>query len=367
MGAISIRQQRGLDLIQPYVPGKPIAEVQREYGLSQVVKLASNENPLGPSPKAVAALQAALTEIHYYPDAQSHALCQALASRLGVTPEQVIIGNGADGLIRHICAAYLEDEDEVVISRSTFPAYETSAYIMRAKVVKTPLLPGYRIDLAAMADAVTRRTRLIFVCNPNNPTGTIVTNAEVSAFMERIPEHVLVVFDEAYHEFVQDGCYRDAIHYVQEGRQNVMVLRTFSKVYGLAGLRLGYGVAAAEILAPLLASKEPFVVNLLAQVAGLAALEDDEFVQRTLEVTRAGRQFLYQQFEELGLRYVPSQTNFVLVEIGPQAADVYRKLLAKGVIVRPCGGYDLPEFLRVTVGAPKQNERFIAALKEVLV
>jgi histidinol-phosphate aminotransferase len=364
--ATSIRQQRGLDLIQPYVPGKAIAEVQREYGLGEVVKLASNENPLGPSPKAVAALQAALTEINYYPDAQSYELCQALASRLGVAPEQVIVGNGADGLIRCICAAYLQDEDEVIVSRSSFPIYESSAYIMRATVIKTPLLPEYRIDLAAMADAITPRTKLIFVCNPNNPTGTIVSDAEVAAFMERVPDHVLVVFDEAYHDFVEDGRYRDSVHYVREGRKNVMALRTFSKIYGLAGVRLGYGVAAAEVLAPLYASKEPFVVNLLAQVAGLAALEDDQFVQRTLEMIRVGRRFLYQQFEQLGLRYVPTQTNFILVEIGPQATEVYRKLLAKGVIVRPCNGYDLPECLRITIGTPEQNERLISALREVL-
>jgi len=231
--------------------------------------------------------------------------------------------------------------------------------------VKVPL-KDYRLDLKGMAEAITDRTKIVFVCNPNNPTGTIVTADEVEGFLAEVPERVLVVFDEAYYEFVESLEYPDTLRYVREGRRNVMVVRTFSKVYGLAGLRLGYGVAHPDVLAPLWRVKEPFAVNRLAQVAGIAALEDEEFVRRTVEVNREGRHYLYRAFDRLGLFYVESHTNFVLVRIGPEAREVAERLLRRGVIVRPCTGYDLPEFLRITVGSPDQNARLIAALEEVL-
>jgi histidinol-phosphate aminotransferase len=360
-----IRQQRGLDAIRPYVPGKPIEEVQREYGITDVIKLASNENLLGVSPRVLAAMTAALPELNYYPDAQCYALGRAIARHLGLAAEQIRIGNGADGIIRELCVAYLDDGDEVLVSRSSFPVYDISTHVMRGKLVKTPM-KDYRFDLEAMAGAITPRTKLLFVCNPNNPTGTIVTAAEVASFMAGVPDHVLVVFDEAYYEFVDSDDYPDSLRYVREGRKNVIVLRTFSKAYGIAGIRLGYGVAAAELLAPLRASTESFPVNRLAQAAGLAALEDDEFVKKTVEINRAGRLYLYEQFERLGLKYVKSHGNFVLLEVGPDAAAVYQRLLQRGVIVRPCIVYDLPECLRVTVGTPAQNARFIATLEDVL-
>ncbi len=360
-----IHQQRGLNAIRPYIPGKPIEEVQREYGLTDVIKLASNENPLGPSPKVLAALQAALPELHYYPDAQAYTLSRALAARHGVAPDMIRVGNGADGIIRELCVSYLEDGDEVITSMSSFPVYDISTAVMRARLVKTPL-KGLRFDLAAIAAAITDRTRLIFVCNPNNPTGTIVTADEVAAFMAQVPDHVIVVFDEAYYEFVDSDYYPDTLAYVKEGRPNVVVLRTFSKAYGIAGIRLGYGIAPAELLAPLRLASESFPVNRLAQVAGLAALEDEEFVRRTVEMNRAGRAYLCREFDRLGLAYAPSQANFVLVHIGPQAPAVFQELLKRGVIVRPCGGYDLPEHLRVTIGTEAQNARFITALEEVI-
>jgi len=360
-----IRPQRGLDEIRPYVPGKPIEEVKREYGLEDVIKLASNENPLGPSPKALAALEKTLREVHLYPDGQGYYLRRAIADHLDVAPEQVIIGNGADGVIVQTCLAYLDDGDEVVVGRSSFPVYDIYTHVMRARLVKVPL-KDYRLDLKGMAEAITDRTKIVFVCNPNNPTGTIVTADEVEGFLAEVPERVLVVFDEAYYEFVESLEYPDTLRYVREGRRNVMVVRTFSKVYGLAGLRLGYGVAHLDVLAPLWRVKEPFAVNRLAQVAGIAALEDEEFVRRTVEVNREGRHYLYQAFDRLGLFYVESHTNFVLVRIGPEAREVAERLLRRGVIVRPCTGYDLPEFLRITVGSPDQNARLIAALEEVL-
>ena len=361
-----IRQQRGLDAIKPYVPGKPIEEVQREYGLTDVIKLASNENPLGPSPKVVAALHEALAGLNFYPDAQAYALTRGIAARHDLAPDRVRVGNGADGLIRELCVAYLNDDDEVLTSTASFPVYDISTAVMRARMVKTPL-KGLRFDLDAIAAAITDRTKLIFLCNPNNPTGNIVTADEVAEFMRRVPDHAIVVFDEAYYEFVDSPDYPDSLALVKSGRYpNVVVLRTFSKAYGIAGIRLGYGIAHPALLGPLRASTESFPVNRLAQIAGLAALEDDEFMALTIVVNAAGRAYLYREFDRLGLTYVPSHTNFVLLHIGSAAKAVFQALLERGVIVRPCSAYELPEHLRITVGTEAQNARFIAALEEVL-
>lgn len=360
-----IKHQRGLDAMSPYVPGTPIEEVQREYGLEDVIKLASNENPLGSSPKAIAAIKRALPRLNLYPDTQSYYLRHALAEHLGVEPEQVAVGNGADGIIMQTCMAYLEEDNEVIVSRSSFPVYDIFTHVMRARLIKTPL-KNYGLDLKAMAGAISERTKLIFVCNPNNPTGTIVTTDEVDAFMEKVPDHVLVIFDEAYYEFVASDEYPNTLKYIREGRNNVMIMWTFSKVYGMAGVRLGYAIAMPEILDPLNRVKESFAVNLLAQAAGIAALEDEAFLKKSVAANHAGRLYLYSEFDRLGLRYIESHTNFVLVEIGPQATTVQQRLLEKGVIVRPCTGYDLPNFLRITVGNQSQNARFIEALEEVL-
>ena len=294
-----IKPQRGLAAIKPYTPGKPIEEVQREYGLTDVIKLASNENPLGPSPKVVAALQAALLGLNFYPDAQAYALTRGIAARHGVAPDMVRVGNGADGLIRELCVSYLNDDDEVLTSTASFPVYDISTAVMRARMVKTPL-KELRFDLDAIAEAITDRTKLIFLCNPNNPTGNIVTADEVAAFMPRVPDHVIVVFDEAYYEFVDSPDYPDSLAYVKSGLYpNAVVLRTFSKAYGIAGIRLGYGIAQPTLLAPLRASTESFPVNRLAQIAGLAALEDDEFMALTIAVNAAGREYLYREFDRL--------------------------------------------------------------------
>jgi histidinol-phosphate aminotransferase len=363
---VKIRPQHGLDHLKPYVPGTPIEEVQRRYGLKHVIKLASNENPLGSSPKALEAISQALPRLNYYPDSQCHDLRRALAEFHQIDPEQIVAGNGADGIITQVCMAYLDQDSEVIVSQSSFPVYDIFTHIMRARLVKTPLRPDYRLDLEAMAAAITPDTKLVFVCNPNNPTGTIVTAAEVDAFMARVPDSVLVVFDEAYFELVDADDFPDTFQYVRQGRENVLLMRTFSKVYGLAGIRLGYAIGTPAVLAPLNRAKESFAVNLLAQAAGVAALQDQEFLRRTVETNHASRQWLYREFDRLGLFYVPSHTNFVLVRVGAQAVDIQQALLRQGVIVRPCGGYDLSEFLRVTVGTPEQDARFIEALEAVL-
>lgn len=360
-----IKPQRGLDPIKEYVPGKPISEVQRQYGLQDVVKMASNENPMGTSPKAIAAAQEALCRLNLYPDGQSYDLRLALARKLDLDPAQIIVGNGADGIIMQTCMAYLDEGDEVVTSRSSFPIYDIYAHVMRASLIKTPLR-GYGLDLEAMAEAVTGRTKLVFVCNPNNPTGTVLNAAEIDAFIGRVPDHVLVVLDEAYFEFVDSVEFPDSRRYIREGRENVLIMRTFSKVYGLAGIRLGYGIAQSDVLAPLYKIKEPFAVNLPAQEAGVAALDDDKFMRETLAANREGRRYLYREFDRLDLEYVESQTNFVLVRIGARVRDVIQKLLEKGLIIRPCDGYDFPEFARITVGSMPQNTRLIAALEVIL-
>jgi histidinol-phosphate aminotransferase len=365
MMSTAVQPQRGLSAIEPYVPGKPIEEVQREYGLDDVIKLASNENPLGPSPGAVRAVSDALSQLNVYPDAQSYTLRHAIAERFEIAADHVVVGNGADGVILQTCMAYLDDQSDVIVSRSSFPVYDRFTHAMRARLIKTPL-KDYRLDLDAMADAITARTKLVFVCNPNNPTGTIVTTEEVEAFMARVPDHALVIFDEAYCELVDSDAYPDTMAYLRKGRPNVMVMRTFSKVYGIAGVRLGYAFATPEVLAALNQVKEPFAVNLLAQVAGIAALADEAFLERSIAANSAGRLALYEQFDRLGLPYIESHANFVLVEFGTQALAIQERLLRKGVIVRGCVNYDLCDFLRITVGSEAQNARLIRALEEVL-
>lgn len=360
-----VKPQPGLENLRPYVPGTPIEDVQRQYGLTDVIKLASNENPMGSSPKALEAMAKALPRLNQYPDSHCYALRQALAGVLHVSPEQLVVGSGADGLITQICMAYLDETREVIASESSFPNHDRYTHIMRARLIKTPL-KDYRLDLDAMLDAITDRTTLVFVCNPNNPTGTIVTASEVDAFMKRVPDHVLVVFDEAYYELVDSDEYPETLAYIAQGRENVIVLRTFSKVYGLAGIRVGYGIAMPNVLAPMNQVKESFPVNHLAQVAGIAALQDQEFLLRTVGANRASRLWLYEQFDRLGLSYHKSHTNFVLVHIGPHALEVQHELLKRGVIVRPCDGYDLCDCLRITVGTPEQDARFIDTLETVL-
>jgi histidinol-phosphate aminotransferase len=360
-----VKPQSGLDSIKPYVPGKPIEEVQREYGLTDVIKLASNENPVGPSAKAVTALKDALSQLNFYPDGQCCDLREALALCLEVEPDQIVVGNGVDGIILQTCMAYLDQDDEVIVSQSSFPVYDIFTHVMRARLIKTPL-KNYGLDLEAMAAAITPNTKLIFVCNPNNPTGTIVTASEVEAFMHKVPDHILVFFDEAYYEYVDSDEYPDTLHYLREGRKNVLIARTYSKVYGLAGIRLGYGMGDPDLLAPLNRIKEPFSVNSLAQVAGIAALNDHGCLDDSVEDNRTEREFIYQEFDRLDLFYVKSHTNFILVKVGPQSNLIVQGLLKKGVIVRPCGGYDLPEFLRITLGTHDQNERLIRALEQVL-
>lgn len=351
--------------IKPYVPGKPIEEVQRELGIKDVIKLASNENPLGPSPDAVMALREAVEKVYLYPDGNCYYLKEALAAKLEVSADQLIIGNGTDEILKMLAEAFVNPGEEIVVADPTFSEYEFAAQVMGGRAIKVPCR-DFRHDLEAMAAAITDRTRLIFVCNPNNPTGTIVEQQELDAFLAKVPPHILVVLDEAYNEYVTSPAYPDSLGYVRAGQPNIIVLRTFSKIYGLAGLRVGYGISHPEIIKALNRVREPFNVNFLAQVAAIAALKDEYHVAKSKEVNTEGKEFLYQQLQALGLKYVPTESNFIFVDIGRDSREVFEKLLKKGVIVRTGDIFGYPSFLRITIGTRRQNQRLIDALREVL-
>ncbi|MGA3171464.1 MAG: histidinol-phosphate transaminase [Chthoniobacteraceae bacterium] len=347
-----------------YEPGKPVEDVARELGLepSQIIKLASNENPLGPSPKALAAMRDALERAHFYPDGGGFYLREAIAAQFGFQRENVILGNGSNEVIEFIGHAFLRPGDEVITARHAFAVYALMAQLFGARVIEVPD-PDFRHDLDAMAAAITPRTREIFVTNPNNPTGAMVSQEEIDRFMERVPDDVVVIFDEAYYEFLDDA--PDTLKYIRQGGENVVVLRTFSKIQGLAGLRIGYGLAAKNTIAVLQRTRQPFNANAIAQAGALAGLLDLEHQRKTRELTREGRDYLEKQFGLMGLEYVPSYANFVLVKVG-DGNEVFKALLAKGVIVRAMASYQLPEWIRVSVGTGTQNRRFIAELEKAL-
>ena len=348
-----------------YEPGKPVEDVARELGLapSDIIKLASNENPLGPSPKALVAMHEAVERAHFYPDGGGFYLREAIAEQFSFQRENVILGNGSNEIIEFIGHAFLRPGDEVITARHAFAVYALMAKLFDARVIEVPD-PGYAHDLDAMAAAITPRTREIFITNPNNPTGTMVSQEEIDRFMEIVPDHVVVVFDEAYYEFVENP--PDTLKYVRAGRENVVVLRTFSKIQGLAGLRIGYGLGAKNIVSVLQKTRQPFNANSIAQAGAIAGLLDLEHQRKTRELTDIGRAYLEEQFGALGLEYVPSYANFVMVKVGDGNA-VFKALMAKGIIVRAMASYQLPEWIRVTVGTEPQNHRFIAELREVLV
>jgi histidinol-phosphate aminotransferase len=348
----------------PYSPGKPIEEVEREFGIADSVKLASNENPLGPSPKAVRAIAGALPTIHRYPDGGGYALRNALGRHWGIAPEWIILGNGSNELLEIVGRSFLMPGDEVLYAQQAFVVYDMVAQVTGATKVAVPL-KAYAHDLAAMRAAITSRTKLVFLANPNNPTGTCADPRELESFLDAVPPDVIVVLDEAYYEYVPGELRPDAVQFVRRGRW-LLVLRTFSKIYGLAGLRLGYGIGPAPLVALLNKVREPFNTNSVAQVAAAAALDDIEHVAASRAANDAGRAFLLGQFRSLGLSVIPSVANFLLVDVGRPGGPTTEALLRKGVIVRPMGGYGFPNHLRITIGTAQENERCVAALRAVL-
>ena len=349
--------------ITPYIPGKPIEEVQRELGIEEVIKLASNENPIGPSPQALKAAAETLTEAHLYPDGSNYQLKKALAVHLGVEPEEIIVGNGCDEVIKLVAEAFFHPGDEVIVADPTFGEYAYATQLMGAQLVKVKG-EGLGHDLNKMAAAVTTRTKAIFLCNPNNPTGTMNTRAELDAFLAQIPRQVLVILDQAYFEYVEDPAYPNGLDYKGDGR--VLTLRTFSKIYGLAGFRVGYGVGDRALIAYLNRVREPFNVNRLGQLAATAALTDQEHLAHSLEVNRQGKKEIEQGLSALGLNFTPSHANFILFATPFPASAVFQALLRKGVIIRSADIFGLPRHLRVTIGTAAQNQKFLAALAEVL-
>lgn len=361
----SVALNPNLDTLPVYVPGKPIEEVAREVGLeaASIVKLASNENPLGPSPKALAAMERVLRNLHLYPDGNAFYLKRKLAEQLGVEPANLVLGNGSNEIIEFIGHAALQPGDEVVVSQYCFAVYPIVTALFGAKLVTVPA-KDFGADIPAMLKAITPRTKVLFLANPNNPTGTLTAKDELARLIAEVPPNVLIALDEAYIEFLDDPF--DSLGAVKSGqRPNLILMRTFSKIFGLAGLRLGYGIAVPSLIAAIEKVRQPFNLNSIAQAGALAALDDGDHLVATRENNRRGRDYLEATFRSLGLEYVPSAANFVLVKVG-DGARVFAELQCRGLITRPMASYQLPEWLRITVGTQAENERFVAALRAVL-
>jgi len=349
----------------PYPPGKPMDELRRELGLDDIIKLASNENPLGPSPLAMEAVKRAVSSLHRYPDGSAYALKRAVAVRHGVPPEGVVLGNGSNELIELLVRVLVRPGCEVISSEPSFLVYRNAVQAAGGDNVIVRL-SGLRHDLATMARSATPKTRIIFLDNPNNPTGSILDREEFGTFLSSIPHHTVVVLDEAYMEFVEEpGLTASGVDYIGKDSR-VVTLRTFSKAYGLAGLRVGFGLMAEELASYLERMRQPFNVNSLAQVGALAAIEDEEHLRKTIEITRAGKAYLASSLTGLGCRVLPSQTNFILADMRTDGKKIFERMLLKGVIIRAMGAYGLPNHIRITVGTPEENERCIEALALVL-
>lgn len=349
--------------IKPYIAGKPIEETKRELGIKEVIKLASNENPLGASPKALEALRKNLSKINRYPDSNSFYLKEELAKNLGVKPSNIILGNGSDEIIDIIIKTFVEEDQSVITSDGTFLEYGIISQVNNRKVYTVPL-KGFKYDLDGIRKKITSKTKLIFIANPNNPTGTYVTRYELEKFMHGLPDDLLLVLDEAYDTFIDVDDFPESLGYV--GDRNVILMKTFSKAYGLAGLRIGYAIARPEFISSMEKVRQPFDVNALAQVAALAALSDKKFLRETRELVLKGKKYFYNEFEKLGIAYVPSEANFILIDTDRDGMKVFKDMLTYGVIIRDMQQYGLKNFIRVTIGTDRENRKFIQVLKKVL-
>ena len=347
----------------PYAPGKPIEEVEREIGIANSIKLASNENPLGPSPLALDAMRQRLAQLHLYPDGDCFYLKRALMAKLNVASDNLIFGNGSNEIIELAIRTFMRAGDEAVMARQAFVVYKLVVQAVGGISQEVPLR-NFTHDLEAIGAFINARTRIVFLANPNNPTGTIYRKAQWEAFLKQVPDEILIIVDEAYFEYVEAPDYPDSLDYHRQGKA-LLTLRTFSKLYGLAGVRIGYGIADKEIISLMHRVRQPFNVNAPAQWGALAALNDSEHVRRSLDNNRQGLGYLTAEFDKLGIEYVPSHANFILLRVG-KGEDVFNRLLALGIIVRPMAGYQLPEHLRVTIGTMDENRKFIDALTKAL-
>ncbi len=353
--------------ITPYPPGKPIDELEREYGVTGSIKLASNENPLGPSPLAIQAMQTALKEVHRYPDGSGYYLTRALADKLHAEPEQIVLGNGSNEIIEFLVKAFVCQGDEVITSHPSFLMYQKFVQVRGGKNIVVPLKDmGH--DLETISGLVSEKTRLVFIDNPNNPTGSVIPPDALNFFLAAIPEHVVVVLDEAYRDFVDQPLQADINALIQDVDDHcgVVSLRTFSKAYGLAGVRIGFGIMHSSVATCLHKVRQPFNINGIALTGALAALEDSAFYQRTITSTKEGKRYLMHELGKLGCKSYPSQTNFFLIDVCGDATLLYESMLKQGVIVRSMKAYGFPDFIRINVGTPSENDRFLAALKESL-
>lgn len=348
----------------PYVPGKPVEELERELGIRDAIKIASNENPLGPSRLAIRAVEEALNKVNRYPDGDAVYIKHKLAERLNVKPENLIFGNGSNEVIAIVARTFMKTGDEAVIGEFAFIVFPIVTQAVGAKANISPM-PELTHNLRDMYSRITSKTKAVFIANPNNPTGTMVKRDGLEWFLERMPEDIIVVIDEAYFDYVEDPDYPNSLDYQNLGK-SIITVRTFSKIYGLAGLRLGFGVSSEEIISYMNRVREPFNINSLAQVAAFAALDDKEHVTKSREINRIGLQYLTKELKKFNLPFAPSYTNFILVDLGSDPIPVYNALLREGVIVRPVLNYGLKTHIRVTIGLPEENERFIKAIKKVL-
>jgi len=356
--------RKGVLNISSYIPGKSIEEVERELGKKRWVKLASNENVLGPSPKALAAIRKELSNLHMYPEGPCPDLRKALAQRFSVPEKNVVISNGADNLLVLIASAFINEGEEAVMATPTFSVYPTVTRIMGGKPVEVRL-KDFVHDLPSMLKKINRKTKLVFVCNPNNPTGSIVTRRELDAFIAKLPEWVILILDEAYWDFADSMEYPKGLDYVRKGKP-VILLRTFSKVFGLAGLRIGYAISRSDLIDCLYRVREPFPVHRLGQAGAVAALKDNAHATKSIRMVIEGREFLYRELDKMGLFYVRSQANFIFTDLGKDSRMLFHELLKEGIIIRPGYIWGYPTFARVTVGRQEDNQRFIKALKKIL-
>ncbi|UCG13756.1 MAG: histidinol-phosphate transaminase [Deltaproteobacteria bacterium] len=361
---MGIRVSDNIAELQPYPPGKPLEELEREYGISDSIKLASNENPLGSSPRALEAVRIHLENLRRYPDGSGFYLKQRLSRLLGVPQTAIVLGNGSNEIIDLAIRTFVQPGDEVLMSDPTFLVYRLMTQAVGGRPVQVSQ-KGFAHDLKSMAAAVSSRTRMVFLDNPNNPSGTVISREDFEAFRSQIPADVLIVLDEAYIEFADPELTVSGTEYVDD-LPSVITLRTFSKAYGLAGLRIGYGIMPPEVAGYVNRVRQPFNVNSLAQVAALAALDDGQFLQETLQVVREGLAFLYKELANMQLRALPTQTNFLLIDVGGDGKKIYEAMLRRGVIVRAMSSYGLNNYIRISVGKPDENRRFLKALKEVI-
>lgn len=357
--------RKGILKIISYVPGKSVEEVQKEFGAKRWIKLASNENLLGPSPKAIAAIRKELPNVYLYPEGPCTILRKALAKKFAISERMVVISNGADNLILMIANAFVNEGEEVVMADPTFSVYTNVTQMMGGKPIKVKL-KDFTHDLDAMLKKVNRKTKLVFICNPNNPTGTTVSLEAFHYFLSRLPKHVIVVLDEAYGDFAEEVFHPNGLDDIRE-KEQVIALRTFSKVYGLAGLRIGYAIGREDLIHCLYQVRDPFPVHRLAQVAAVAALKDENHAIRSIQLVYEGRKYLYKELDRMGLFYIPSQANFIFIDFEKDSEKVLQAFLKEGIIVRPGKVWGFPTFARVTIGRMEDNRRFIKALKKIYV